>query len=90
MQKATTKVFKIVPENTHKLGAASVRNELSEVHRILKLPSTHYEINGKSKSGFAAIHFAADNDHDNIIKRLLKADGVDVNLKGGVVSQSFE
>lgn len=74
----------MVPENTAKLGAACARNELSEVQRILKMPATQFDVNGKSKSGFAPIHFAADNDHFGVVKKLVKAEGIDVNLPGGV------
>lgn len=52
---------------------------------LFQMGSTEFDINARAKSDYTALHFAADNGSAPVVKKLIKAKGIDVNVIGGVV-----
>jgi ankyrin repeat protein len=74
---------------TKQLLSAAANQDLAGVNAVLQSGSSAFDINATNKSGYSPLHFAADNDSVSIIKKLIKVEGINVNLKGGHVRILF-
>mmetsp|Transcript_14395 Transcript_14395/g.17113 ORF Transcript_14395/g.17113 Transcript_14395/m.17113 type:complete len:189 (+) Transcript_14395:48-614(+) len=68
---------------TKQLLSAAANQDLAGVNAVLQSGRTAFDINASNKSGYSALHFAADNDSVSIVKKLVKVEGINLNAKGG-------
>ncbi|PQE16056.1 heterokaryon incompatibility -domain-containing protein [Rutstroemia sp. NJR-2017a WRK4] len=71
--------YGVIPFET--LGQAAKRG--NAVLLKLLLDVNGHDVDRKDDSGYAPLHYAAENGHDHVVEMLLKLRGINVNLREG-------